>query len=132
LWPAAEARIPKNLPAEELAIARREARMVQEAVRELAEEVRDYLRWRKRKRLPATTVARAARGARAGRELARMDLLMRLRVVREDFDYGWLSGRPKGVGPISTRTTGAQPDDRQHRRVRCRPAGARRYDRGAA
>jgi hypothetical protein len=71
MWPdgpfvrTMEARIPRDLRPDEQAEAVREARMVQDAVLELASEVRDYVRWRKRKRLPPVAIAREAGVSRA-------------------------------------------------------------------
>jgi hypothetical protein len=98
-WPdrpfvrAVTARIPDDLPAPERQRAEQAARVAEEAVGELAEEVREHLRWRRQTKMPATTVARHAAFSRAriaafenGTNWPRWDLLMRLRLLRDTFD----------------------------------------------
>ncbi len=98
-WPdgpfvrAVSARIPDDLPAPERQRAEQAARIAEEAVRELAEEVREHLRWRRQTKVPATTVARHVAVSRAriaafenGTNWPRWDLLMRLRLLRDTFD----------------------------------------------
>lgn len=86
--------VPKRLPPDELAEAQRAAAMVEAAVGELAEEVREYLKWKKWAKLSASEVARQAAVSRAriaafehGENWPRWDLLMRLRVLRDRSDW---------------------------------------------
>ncbi|SNX96517.1 hypothetical protein SAMN06893097_104232 [Geodermatophilus sabuli] len=86
-------RLGRDVPVEQREAADRAAMLAEEAVHELAEEVAVHLRWRRRMKVPASTVARHAGVSRAriaafehGTNWPRWDLLMRLRVLRDTYE----------------------------------------------
>jgi hypothetical protein len=125
------AHIPRDLAREEREHAERAADVAEEAVRELAEEVREHLHWRWRKKVPASTVARNAAVSRAriaalksGTSWPRWDLLMRLQLLR-DCPPG--HGSMKGPGCGSGRRPGRRRGHRRrHRGGAQRPHRQRR------
>jgi hypothetical protein len=91
--PAIRNRIPRGLAPAERAQAERQAMLADEAAHELAEEVKEHLKWKGRRKLSTSAIARETGVSRAriaafeqGTNWPRWDLLYRIRVLPDTYD----------------------------------------------